>query len=462
MTMLPMSLRKYVGPKEFVRKVLWIAVPLALQQLLNSAMGVVDSIMVARINQVTAVGTAAQIEILMMTISYGAAAGAGIYMAQFFGANDRSNQRKSFGFGIMLISMISIAWMIAAYFFGTQLMQIYIKDTAVITASVSYLSIVLFSYLPGALTMMFSFAYRSIQKTVVPMVIGIIAMLINVTLNYGLIFGNFGLPELGLRGAAIATLIANVTGCTIHLMYAYGSKQSFVGSLSDMFVIKKDMFSKMFRRTYPLIFNEFFFGIGGTLYIVAFGILGTRAMDSYYVGTQIANVFMFVIMGINNANSSMLGAELGKGDLSEARKKGNYFIGLGFAMSVITSLIILSSARFLVSLFGLSDPEVIRGAILIVQIFSLRLSLRMFNVIVFSSLRAGGDSRFLAFLDAGILWMVGLPMAFVLVGVFNIRNIALVFLLVQTEQLVRVIIGMKRYIQGTWLKNLTQEIAVEV
>jgi Na+-driven multidrug efflux pump len=86
----------------------------------------------------------------------------------------------------------------------------------------------------------------------------------------------------------------------------------------------------------------------------------------------------------------------------------------------------------------------------------------MFNVIVFSSLRAGGDSRFLAFLDAGILWMVGLPMAFVLVGVFNIRNIALVFLFVQVEQLVRVIIGMKRYIQGTWLKNLTQEIAVEV
>jgi putative MATE family efflux protein len=458
---LPMSLRNYIGPKEFIRKVMWIAVPLALQQLLNSAMGVVDSIMVARINQVTAVGTAAQIEILMMTIGYGAAAGAGIYMAQFYGAKDHTNQRKSFGFGVMLISLISIAWMLAAYFFGSALMRFYIKDTAVITASVSYLSIVLFSYLPGALTMMFSFAYRSIQKTIVPMVVGIIAMLINVILNYGLIFGNFGLPQLGIQGAAIATLIANLTGFLIHLIYAYASKQSFVGTLREMFYIKKDMFNKMFRRTYPLIFNEFFFGIGGTLYIRAFGTLGTKAMDSYYVGTQIANVFMFVIMGINNANSSMLGAELGKGDLSEARKKGNYFIGLGFVLSVLTSVIILSSARYLVTLFGLTDPEVIRGAILIVQVFSLRLSLRMFNVIIFSSLRAGGDSRFLAFLDAGILWLVGLPMAFILVGVFNIQNIALVFLLVQSEQLVRVVIGMKRYIQGSWLKNLTQEIALE-
>lgn len=462
MTILPMSLRKYVGPREFVRKVLWIAVPLALQQLLNSAMGVVDSIMVARINQVTAVGTAAQIEILMMTIGYGAAAGAGIYMAQFYGANDRTNQRKSFGFGVMLISMISVAWMLAAYFFASQLMQIYIKDSVVISASVSYLSIVLFSYLPGALTMMFSFAYRSIQKTVIPMVIGIIAMSINVILNYGLIFGNFGLPQLGLQGAAIGTLIANMTGFAIHLIYAYSSKQPFIGTFREMFRINRDMFSKMFRRTYPLIFNEFFFGIGGTLYIIAFGTLGTKAMDSYYVGTQIANIFMFVIMGINNANSSMLGAELGKGDLAEARRKGNYFIGLGLMMSVITSFIILISARFMVGLFGLSDPEVVRGAILIVQIFSLRLSLRMFNVIVFSSLRAGGDSRFLAFLDAGILWMIGLPTAFIFVGIIKIQSIALVFLLVQIEQIVRVIIGMKRYIQGSWLKNLTQEIASEV
>jgi len=152
MLKLPMTLRKYVGPKEFIKKVMWIAV-----------------------------------------------------------------------------SLISVAWMLAAYFFGSALMRFYIKDTAVITASVSYLSIVLFSYLPGALTMMFSFAYRSIQKTVVPMVVGIIAMLINVILNYGLIFGNFGLPQLGIQGAAIATLIANLTGFLIHLVYAYASKQSFVG-----------------------------------------------------------------------------------------------------------------------------------------------------------------------------------------------------------------------------------------
>jgi len=459
MTLSVHRLRKYVGPLDFYQKVTWIAIPLALQQFLNSAMGVVDSIMVARINQVSAVGTAAQIEILMMTIAYGAASGAAIYMAQFFGSNDHINQRKSFGFGIILVSIIALLWMFLVAMWGPNLIRFYINDQQVIVASSSYLQIVLWGYLPSTLTMMFSFAYRSIQRTIVPMVIGVIAMVINVFLNYSLIFGNFGFPQLGLVGAAYATLIAHVIGFMIHLIYAHSTHQSFIGPFSTMFAISKDLFNKMFSRTYPLIVNELFFGFGSTLYIRAFGRLGTKAMDSYYVGMQIANIFMFVIMGINTANSSMLGAELGKGDLVAAKTKGNYFVGMAIVISILTSIVILLTSRQLVGLFGLQDPVVVEGAILIVNVFSVRLSLRMFNVLVFSSLRAGGDSKFLAFLDAGILWLVGLPLAFFLVNGLGIQNIALVFLIVQLEQLVRVLIGFKRYTQGVWLKNLTQEIA---
>ncbi len=454
-----LKLKSYIGPKDFYKKATFIAVPLAIQQLLNSAMGIVDSMMVARINQVTAVGTAAQIEILMMTIGYGAATGAAIYLAQFFGSGDKVNQRKSFGFGIMLVSIVAVLWMGLAFFFGPQLMGFYIKDSVVISSSVTYLSIALFSYLPGVLTMMFSFAYRSIQRTVVPMIIGTIAMMLNVFFNYGLIFGNFGLPQLGIRGAAFATLIATTSGLTMHIIYAYASKQPFVGNVAEMFSLKRQMADKMFRRTLPLILNELFFGFGSTLYIRAFGRLGTQAMDSYYVGTQIANIFMFVIMGINNANSSMLGAELGKGDLESAREKSRYFVGMALVVSLITSVVILSSAEFLVSLFALSDEMVVAQSVLVVKVFSVRLSLRMFNVIIFSSLRAGGDSKYLAFLDAGILWLVGLPLAFILVNVFGMTSIAWVFLLVQIEQVVRVLVGMRRIAGGAWLKNLTQEIA---
>ncbi len=145
-------------------------------------------------------------------------------------------------------------------------------------------------------------------------------------------------------------------------------------------------------------------------------------------------------------------------DLKSARQTGNAFISVAVIFALVLSVSVLLTAQPLVALFGLNDPFVRLQAILIVRVFAVRLSLRLFNVIIFASLRAGGDSKFLAFLDSGILWLVGLPTAFFCVSVLHIQSIALVFLLVQVEQLVRVVVGLRRYFAGTWIRNLTLEI----
>jgi Na+-driven multidrug efflux pump len=231
-----------------------------------------------------------------------------------------------------------------------------------------------------------------------------------------------------------------------------------MGKLREMFGFTRNFIEVILRRSSPLIFNETLFAIGSTMYIIIFGRLGSQAMESYYVAVQIGNLFLFLIQGISTANAAILGAELGSGDLKRAKQTGNIFISVAVIFSLILSISVLLSADPLVALFGLHDPIVINQAVLIVRVFAVRLSLRLFNVIIFASLRAGGDSKFLAFLDSGILWLVGLPIAFVLVSVLHIQSIALVFLLVQIEQLVRVVIGLKRYFAGNWLRNLTLEI----
>ncbi|MGB7595091.1 MAG: MATE family efflux transporter [Erysipelotrichaceae bacterium] len=452
------AIQPYLGTREFYKKLLLISLPLALQQLLSSAMGIVDTMLVAKIGQVTAVGTAAQIDTMAITVAFGAASGAAIFMTQFYGAKDTSRLRKSFGLGLLMTTFIALVFALAAFFFSGPLLRFYINDANVLSSASDYLSVALYGYIPTILMMTFSFAYRSVHKTHIPLLIGTAAMALKIGLSYLLIFGLFGLPVMGVRGAAFGTLIAQTLGLLTYIVYSYRTNQQFMGKLKEMFGFTRNFIQVILRRSSPLIFNETMFAIGSTLYIVIFGRLGSQAMESYYVAVQIGNLFLFLIQGISTANAAILGAELGSGDLKRAKQTGNAFISVAVIFSLVLSINVLLTAQPLVSMFGLEDPFVISQAILIVRVFAVRLSLRLFNVIIFASLRAGGDSKFLAFLDSGILWLVGLPTAFFFVSILHIQSIALVFLLVQVEQLVRVVVGLKRYFAGTWIRNLTLEI----
>ena len=449
------TIKKYLGPKDFYKRAMVISIPIALQQLLNSAMGVVDSIMVAQIGQVTAVGTAAQIENLMYNICFGATIGAGIYVAQFYGAKDYKNVKRSFGIGLLMCFVVAVFWTIAGLLFGKEIASFFIRDPEVISSALQYLHIAVWSYIPGALSLMFSFGYRGIHKTTVPMIIGFIAMFFSVGSSYLFIFGNFGFPKLGVQGAAIGTVLAQWLSLVLHVSYATLSKQVFFGKMKELFVIPKSLFRTMMRKTIPFVVNEFFFAIGGTLYIRAFGQLGTQTMDSYYVGNQISNVFLVIVSGISNACSAILGVALGNGDMEKAKEEGNYFIGMATVLAFVSSIGMIVSARTLVSLFGLNDPFVIETAVALLRAFSVRFALRIFNSIIFSSLRAGGDSKFLTLLDSGVMWAVGIPLSFLLVNVFHMTDIAQVFLIIQIEQLVRFLIGIRRYVNGYWIQNLT-------
>lgn len=432
-----------------------VGLPIMIQQMLNSIMGIVDSIMVSSINGVSAVGNATQIENLMMTISFGAASGASIFIAQYFGSKDQVHQRKSFFIGIGFTLLIALGMLTLANFFPRELMGFFIDDVTVIENSLVYLNVVKWSYIPFVITMMFSFAYRSIQKTMVSLGIGIIAMITNVALNAILIFGLFGFPRLGIQGAAIATLIAHTLSAILHVIYARLTQQPFFSLEVKNMLVESPLVRKISSRAIPLMFNELFFGVGMTLFIRFYGMYGPESLESYYVANQLSMFFFFAIMGVNAASSAILGAILGEGKLEEAKITMHYFYGVGVFLAVSLSLLVLILAPWLVSLYGsgVGQPQL---AVLILRVLSLRLSLRVFNVLIFSALRAGGDAKFLTWLDAGLVWGIGLPLTAFLVLVVKVESLAVVLLLVQIEQVVRVVIGLMRVSQGRWLMNLTR------
>lgn len=447
--------KDYFGPLSFYKKIAILAVPLAVQRLVASCMGIVDSLMVSWIHQVTAVGTAAQVEWLCGVVAWASAMGCGIFAAQYYGARDYQNLKKSFGLSLFLGLFVGMIWVIIAAMYGKQILSFYVSDPEVIENSWKYLQIVMFSYIPYSLNYTFSIMYRNINQPNVSLVIGIGAMILNIILNYICIFGFAGFPALGIKGAALATLIAQSASFLTILLYSCVSKQPFIGTFTEMFSLDILFIKRVLYRSFPIIFNELLFGFGSTLFIKAFGGLGTNSMEAYYIGAKIGEIFNAVVLGISDSVAVTIGNVLGTGNVDKAKKEGDFFIGMALVLSIIVGIVILITSSMLVQIFNLSSTTVMQEAVLITNIFAIKIALRLFIVIVFSSLRAGGDTYIMVFLDSGIMWVVGIPLAFISVHLFSIQSIAMVFLLCQSEQVIRLYYGLKRYHSGYWKINLT-------
>ena len=451
-------MNRFFGDREFYSNVARLAIPSMLQQLLSSAMGMVDTMMVSAIGMVTPVGIGSQVGNICGAVSFGVMEGTGIYASQFYGAKDKDNLQRTFGLSLVINLALGLAVFGLIVFFSRSILGFYTKDEAVIPNALIYLNIVKFSYPLMTCAMTFNYFYRCIHKTNVSMWIGIISMSTNCLANYVLIYGKFGFPQMGVAGAAWGTLLSQVVSLTLYLSYSLINKVMFLGPISKMLDISMLFFNKVMLRTYPTIINEALFGFGTSLYVKAYSLLGTRVTDAYYVANTISNMFFSVCNGLSVSGSMLMGAELGRGDVKKAITESRWFLYLGIVLSAILGVIIIGASGPLVALFNLSDPDVQSLSIGIVKVMALRVALRMVVVVIFSSLRAGGDSRFLMILDCGIVWLVGIPLIYSLVLLFKLDNFIIIYLIAQLELVVRIVIGLRRFVSNRWAVNLTSEV----
>lgn len=447
---------KYIGDRGFYERTAHTAVPLALNSALQSTMSTVDTLMVSWIGMVSAVGTASQINTLSGMINYGIVGGIGMFAAQFFGAEDYRNLKRALGLCLSMTLANAFLWYLAAMFFGRQILTFYMNDPAIVADGLRYLSISVYALFPGAVTFSFSNMFRSTGQAKLTLRISIATALMNVGLNACLIFGLGPFPEMGVRGAALATVLASCAGALIYIVYSLRTVQPFIGTPAEMFRFDMRFVKPILSKILPLIINESTFGFGQTLFVKAFGKLGKEQMDAYYVGNQIFNLMSFIIYGYGNAVQVLLGQLLGAGKIDQAKKEKEWHMGLSFLLSAVMIVFLIVFAVPLVSLFRLNDSAAQKLAVTIVYVFALKTSMRLFNFVIFCILRSGGDSAVIQFLDSGLEWAVGLPAAFACVDLFHMSSIALVLLVSQLEQLVRLILGMKRVNTNIWAKDLTK------
>lgn len=450
-----MNFNMTLSDKNFFKQLSKLAIPLSLQQLLGSAMEMIDSLMVSWIGMVSAVGSASQLLIIASTITWGMLSGTSIFAAQFFGKKDDASLKKIFFLSLLLVLLNASFWFALMWFFPEMIIRFYIQDDVTVSYALQYLQIARFSVILEAIAFTFSYMYRSIQMAGFTLKVSIFSMAANIILNYVFIFGWGFVPALHVKGAALATLLAHMLSIFIYLGYGLKHRVSFLGSFREMSQISLEFSVHVICKVIPLMINEALFGIGCSLIIKALGTLGKDSLEAYYIGDQIASFFSFIIWGYGGSVQIMLSHQLGEGKIQEAKEMCRSVLTLTVVLSILLFLVLLTGSPLIIQIYHIQSEAVLALIPYVCAVFAFRICFRCFNFTIFSILRSGGDSKIISFLDSGLLFGVAVPLAYLGIYVFGMKSVALVYLLSQSEQIVRFILGLKRIQKGFWAKDLT-------
>lgn len=449
----------HLKDKIFYKSLYSIALPIAIQNLISSALNMIDTMMIGQLGDasIAAVGQANQVFFLFILLSFGINSSCAIFSSQFWGKKDISNIRRVLGLSLFSGGAISILFSLSGILFPQMLMKLFTTDLEVISIGSDYLRIVSVSFLFTTISLSYSFSCRSIGQAKLPMIVSIIALATNTILNYIFIFGSFGFPMLGVKGAAIATVIARAVEMILITTIIYNRKGALSASIGEMLDLSKNFVSKILKTGIPVVLNEGFWALGVIMYTIAFGRISTEAIASVHIANNIQQIFMVVTFSLANASAVMLGNEIGAGNKENAYSYAITFILLGILVGILLGAGLIYSSPFILSLYKISS-EVYYNSKIILFIMGLLIWVRIITtMLIIGILRSGGDTTYSLFIEIGCVWGIGVPLAFIGAMVWRLP-IYWVYSLVALEELAKAIIGIPRVLSKKWIKNLVENM----
>ncbi len=446
---------------EYFRNLQKIALPIIVQQLTFSLLNLLSGVFVAQKGDaaVAAVGFAGQIWFLLNLVHFGIISGAAMFTAQFWGKGDIPNLRRVLGLCLMLTTSASLIFFTLSQLFPSQILDIYSNDPVVIELGADYIRIFSWTFLFFGITFSYAVVMRSTGNVKTPTVVSVGALLISTVLSYSLIFGKFGLPELGVPGAAVAMVIARFLECATLLTIIYTRNSPVAASFRELMGLDKAFFGKVMKPMLPVIFNEIFWSLGITTYNWIYGHMGTQSYAAINIVSTIEQVAFAVFMGVSNATAVLVGNRIGAGREEQAYRYAGRSLGLGILGGIFLGILLhVIKAPVLALGWNKVSPEVIQNASNLLIVVSLFLWVRVNNMTtVVGILRAGGDTRFSFFLDGIIIWIVGVPMAYLGAFVLDLP-VYLVYLCAMSEEATKWVLGIRRYLSRKWINNLTVHV----
>ena len=445
--------------REYLDNMRRIALPIIAQQLAFALLNMLGVVFVGQKGEtsVAAVGLAGQLAFLLNLVHFGIISGAAMFTAQFWGRQDIPNLRRVLGLCLLLALSASLIFFTLSQLLPETILRIYSEDEAVIALGTNYIRTFSWTFIFFAITFSYALVMRSTGNVKIPPMVSVGALLISTFLSYSLLFGKFGLPELGIQGVAIAAVIARGIECVTLLVVTYAGRSPVAASLRELFDFDLAFAGRVIKPMFPVIINELFWSLGITTYYVIYGRMGTESIATMNIVSSIEQVAFVLFIGIANATSVLVGNRIGAGKEDEAFNYAGRSLGLGIGGGLIMGLLLQVLKTPILSLYNVS-PEVIQNAGYVINVASVFLCVRVNNMtIVVGILRAGGDTKFSMFLDGFIIWIVGVPLAALGAFMFHLP-VYFVYLLVMSEEVVKWALGLYRYRSRKWINNLANQV----
>lgn len=459
-------LRRFVGDKHFYKMVLAVAVPIMIQNGITNFVGLLDNIMIGQIGteQMSGAAIVNQLIFVYNLCIFGGVSGAGIFTAQYFGQGDNEGVRKTFRFKIWMASILTILTVILFLTCGTTLIQMYLKGegsaadaAATLMYGRQYLMIMLMGLPPFMMGQVYASTLRECGKTVLPMISGVISVIINLTFNYLLIFGKFGFPELGVRGAAIATVISRYFEVLIIVVWTHCHKKEnpFTIGLYRTLRVPAALVKKILLKGMPLLLNETLWAAGMAMLTQCYSIRGLNVVAGLNISNTINNVFNIVFIALGDSVAIIVGQLLGAGEMEKARDTDNKMIAFSVTCCTAVAALMFLLAPVFPMLYNTNEEARLLGRYFI-MVTALFMPQNAFLHACYFTLRSGGKTVITFLFDSVFIWCVSVVIAFLL-SRFTALPVIAIYVIVQAADLIKCAVGMILVKKGIWLQNIVAE-----
>lgn len=459
---------KLFGDKAFYKMVLGVAVPIMIQNGITNFVSLLDNIMVGRVGteQMSGIAIVNQLLLVFNLAIFGAISGAGIFGAQFFGCKDTKGVRHTFRFKVYICGLIVLLGVLIFLLWGDELILLYLhgeENQAALDAALhygkQYLLVMLIGLLPFGVEQLYTSTLRECGETVVPMTAGIVAVFVNLIINYLLIFGSFGFPKLGVVGAAIGTVVSRYLQALIVMIWTHthAERMPFIVGAYKSFYVPGHLVSKILVSGIPLMINEIMWAAGMATLMQCYSMRGLDTVAAMNISSTISNLFNVVFIALGSAISIIVGQLLGAGKMEEAKDTDFKLI----AFSVMSCMAIGGVLALIAPLFPMlyNTSDVVKElATSFLRIAALCMPIAAFVHAAYFTLRSGGKTIVTFLFDSVFLWGVSTPMAYVL-SRYTDMYIVVLYLSVQLLDLIKCVIGFILVKKGVWLNNIVGEKA---
>lgn len=436
-----------------------IALPVTLQSLLQSSFGMVDQIMIGQLGSesIAGIGLGGKFASIYAVVLGAVAAAAGIMAAQYVGAKDEKGMGRSFYLNLFVGILLAGGFLAVCGFFPEAVMSLYTQDEAMRAQAVVYLRIYAISFPFMAISTIMAVFLRCVGKAAIPLAASFFSVILNTGLNYLLIFGRGGFPSMGVRGAAIASVIAQTAAFGVTAVYfcrdavfrSYGEREQALA----VFRLAAEDRKQYLGILAPILVCEFMWSLGENMYAVIYGRLGTEPCAAMTMTGPVQGLMIGLLSGVSQAAGIMIGKHLGKGDEETAYRDSGKLMGCGFAGSVVLSLLLLWLGRHYVLLYNV-ETSVQNMAYLILVAFAIISPIKVQNMILGGGIiRSGGMTRYVMWIDMIGTWIFGVPLGFLAAFVWKLP-IHQVYFILSLEEVIRFLISVAVFRKKSWMRRL--------